>query len=125
MIIGIAQGIAAFPGVSRSGATVSTMLLMGVNPKDSFRLSFLALIPASIGAAGVTIVLSKANIGSVVSSLTLPIIVIAILVAVIVGIISITTLLRAAGSSRIALLTIALGIIAILSGVSSYYFGVG
>ena len=123
--IGVAQGIAAFPGVSRSGATVSTMLLMGINPEDSFRLSFLALIPASIGAAGATLLLTKTSIGSAVDTLTPPVILLAILVAIAVGLVSIRTLLRVAGSKRIALLTFVLGVIAIFSGITSYYFGVG
>lgn len=125
VLIGLAQGIAAFPGVSRSGATVSTMLLMGVKPEDSFKLSFLALIPASIGAAGVTVLLSKASIGSVVNSLTLPVILLSVAVSVVVGIVSIRTLLRVAGSRRIALLVFVLGALAIFSGITSIYFGAG
>lgn len=125
MVIGLAQGIAAFPGVSRSGATVSTMLLMGVKPEDSFKLSFLALIPASIGATGVTVLLSKASIGSVVNSLTLPVILLSILVTVMIGVVSIRTLLKVAGSNRIALLTFVLGALAIFGGITSIYFGAG
>ncbi len=123
VIIGIAQGIAAFPGVSRSGATISAMLLMGIKPEDSFRLSFLALIPASIGAAGVTVLLSRTSIGSVVDTLTLPVILLTILVAALVGIVSITGLLKVAGSRRIALLTFILGALALFSGITSIYFG--
>jgi undecaprenyl-diphosphatase len=123
VIIGIAQGIAALPGVSRSGTTVSIMLLMGVKPEDSFRLSFLALIPASIGAAGVTVLLSKASIGSVIDTLTLPVILLTILVAATIGIVSIRALLRVAGSRRIVLLTFVLGALAIFSGITSIYYG--
>jgi undecaprenyl-diphosphatase len=125
VIIGIAQGIAAFPGVSRSGMTVSAMLLMGVKPEESFRLSFLALIPASIGATGVTMLLSNASIGSVVDTLTFPVVLLMILVAALVGLVSVRTLLKAAGSKRIALLTFVLGALAILSGITSIYFGAG
>lgn len=123
VIIGIAQGIAAFPGVSRSGATVSAMLLMGIKPEESFRLSFLALIPASIGAAGVTVLLPGANIGSVVDILTLPAILLAITIAALVGLVFIRALLKVAGSKRIALLTFVLGALAIFSGITSIYFG--
>ena len=55
VIVGIAQGIAALPGVSRSGMTVSTMLVMGVKQDQAFRLSYLAYIPASLGAFGVSL----------------------------------------------------------------------
>ncbi len=125
IIIGIAQGVAAFPGVSRSGATVSSMLLMGVKPDDAFKLSFLALIPASIGAAGVTILLSKAQVGAVLDVLSLPVILLAIVVTVLVGVVSIKTLLRVAGSRRIALLAFGLGALAIFSGVTSIVVGAG
>jgi undecaprenyl-diphosphatase len=101
------------------------MLLMGVKPEESFRLSFLALIPASIGATGVTMLLSNASIGSVVDTLTFPVVLLMILVAALVGLVSVRTLLKAAGSKRIALLTFVLGALAILSGITSIYFGAG
>ena len=125
VVIGVVQGVAAFPGVSRSGATVSSMLLLGINPRDSFRLSFLALIPASIGAAGVTLVLTPHQISTAVDAVGVPVILVSILVAVLVGIASIRLLLRVAGSQRIALLTASLGVLAIVSGVASILVGAG
>ena len=123
--IGIVQGLAAFPGVSRSGVTVSSMLLLGINPRDSFRLSFLALIPASIGATGVTLVLSPDQISTAINAAGLPAILLSIVVAVLVGVALIRVLLRVAGSRRIALLTATLGVLAILSGVTSILIGAG
>lgn len=123
--IGIVQGIAAFPGVSRSGVTVSSMLLLGVNPRDSFRLSFIALIPASIGAAGVTLLLSPHQISTAVQAAGIPVILLSIIVTVFVGIALIRVLLRAAGSQKIALLTASLGILAIFSGIASLLIGAG
>jgi undecaprenyl-diphosphatase len=123
--IGIAQGVAAFPGVSRSGITVSSMLLLGINPRDSFRLSFLALIPASIGAAGVTLVLSPHQISTAIDAVGVSVILVAILTAVLVGIASIRILLRVAGSKNIALLTASLGVLAIASGIASILVGAG
>lgn len=125
VLLGIVQGISALPGVSRSGATVSAMLLLGINPEDSFKLSFLALIPASVGAAGVTVLFSNLQLGTVVSIVGVPVILIAILVSVAIGIVFIRLLLRFAGSRRIALLTISLGILAIFSGVASFLTGAG
>ena len=125
VVIGIVQGVAAFPGVSRSGATVSSMLLLGINPRDSFRLSFLALIPASIGAAGVTLVLSPHQISTAIDAVGVSVILLSILVAVLVGIASIRLLLRVAGSQRIALLTASLGVLAIVSGIASILVGAG
>ncbi len=50
-IIGIAQAIAVMPGISRSGATIATGLLQGVNRNHIARFSFLMVIPPIIGAS--------------------------------------------------------------------------
>jgi len=50
-LVGIAQGIAIIPGISRSGATIATGLLRGVEREQAFAFSFLLSIPATIGAA--------------------------------------------------------------------------
>lgn len=49
-LIGLAQGIAIFPGISRSGITIATSLFLGLSKKDAFNYSFLASIPAIGGA---------------------------------------------------------------------------
>lgn len=51
LIIGLAQGIAIFPGISRSGITIIIALLLGFNRKDSARFSFLIGLPAMLGAS--------------------------------------------------------------------------
>ncbi len=50
LIIGIAQGVAIVPGISRSGSTISTGLLLNLDRKESARFSFLLAIPAILGA---------------------------------------------------------------------------
>ncbi len=49
-VVGLSQALAIIPGVSRSGATVSTGVLLGVERKNAIRFSFLLAIPAIIGA---------------------------------------------------------------------------
>ncbi|MCX5693277.1 MAG: undecaprenyl-diphosphate phosphatase [Candidatus Omnitrophica bacterium] len=49
-LIGLAQGIAALPGISRSGATISTGLFLGLDGQASAKFSFLLSIPAILGA---------------------------------------------------------------------------
>jgi len=51
LLIGIAQGISIIPGISRSGATITTGLLRKVEKEKAFRYSFLLSIPAIIGAS--------------------------------------------------------------------------
>ncbi len=50
VIIGIAQGIAVFPGISRSGATIVSALMVGLSREEAFDYSFIASIPAILGA---------------------------------------------------------------------------
>ena len=48
--VGIAQGIAVMPGISRSGMTIMAGLAAGLSKESAFRFSFLLSIPAIIGA---------------------------------------------------------------------------
>ena len=49
-IIGIVQGIATLPGISRSGSTIAACLLSGFNRSFAVKYSFLMSIPAILGA---------------------------------------------------------------------------
>ena len=49
-IIGIAQAFAILPGVSRSGATIATGLLLGTKKEETAAFSFLMVIPVVFGA---------------------------------------------------------------------------
>ncbi len=50
LFIGIAQAFAILPGISRSGFTIGTALLLGVNRDEAFEFSFFLSIPAVLGA---------------------------------------------------------------------------
>ena len=49
-IIGIVQGVATLPGISRSGSTITACLLSGFNRSFAVKYSFLMSIPAILGA---------------------------------------------------------------------------
>lgn len=49
VIIGIAQAIAMLPGISRSGATISTSVLLGNDKSKAARFSFLMVVPLIFG----------------------------------------------------------------------------
>lgn len=51
LIIGICQGLAVFPGISRTGVTIAVCLLCGFNKKFAVKYSFLLAVPAILGAA--------------------------------------------------------------------------
>jgi undecaprenyl-diphosphatase len=117
VMIGIAQGIAALPGVSRSGMTVSTMLLMGVKPEQAFRLSYLAYIPASLGAFFVTLILSRSQVDTAIQVVEPAGVLVAIATAAVVGIAVISYLLKFAKTSRIYVIDFVLGAIALGLGI--------
>jgi len=123
LLIGFAQGLAAFPGVSRSGVTVSTMLVLGTSPEESFRLSFLALIPASLGATLVTVLFSNTSLSASLGGISDTEIAVALIVTFIVGSVMIRWLLRVAAHERITTMVFALGVLAIIGGLLGVVFG--
>jgi undecaprenyl-diphosphatase len=54
LLIGIAQGMAIIPGISRSGMTISLGMYLGIAPDKAAKFSFLLGIPAIIGAGLLT-----------------------------------------------------------------------
>jgi undecaprenyl-diphosphatase len=50
LLVGVAQGLAVLPGLSRSGMTIASALWLGVRPARAFELSFLMSLPAVFGA---------------------------------------------------------------------------
>lgn len=49
VIIGISQAIAMLPGISRSGATISTSVMLGNDKSKAARFSFLMVVPLILG----------------------------------------------------------------------------
>lgn len=49
LIIGISQAISILPGISRSGATISTAVLLGIDRDEAARFSFLMVVPLILG----------------------------------------------------------------------------
>lgn len=50
VIVGVAQGVAIVPGISRSGSTIALGMLLGVPRETAARFSFLLSVPAICGA---------------------------------------------------------------------------
>jgi undecaprenyl-diphosphatase len=49
IIVGISQAIAILPGISRSGSTIATSLLLGISKEKAARFSFLMVLPVIFG----------------------------------------------------------------------------
>ena len=98
--IGVAQGVALIPGVSRSGSTITTGLLLKVEKEVAFRFSFLLFIPAVIGAT----VLSAIDSGDLFATVIDPVsLLVGIVVTVLVGYFSLRLLLRIVMKGRLYL----------------------
>ncbi len=90
LLIGFAQGIAIIPGVSRSGATISTGLLRGADRMAVFRFSFLLSIPAVLGAT----VLESEDLNLLISGVDAAAVVLGVLASMVVGYLSLKALQR-------------------------------
>lgn len=55
LLIGLAQAVAILPGISRSGATIATALLIGATRPEAARFSFLMVIPLILGSMAKTL----------------------------------------------------------------------
>lgn len=64
-IIGLAQAVAVVPGISRSGSTIVTALLLGVKREEASRFSFLMVILPIIAANALDIMDSSSSLSSV------------------------------------------------------------
>ncbi len=114
LIIGTMQGIAIFPGISRSGFTIGTGLLLGLRQDIAAEYSFLLAIPAIIGALLAELLKLHHQINP---SLIAPYLVAGIL-ALITGIISLYFLLRVLKRGRLhyfAYYCLAIGMFALLA----------
>lgn len=64
LIIGVSQAIAMLPGISRSGATISTSVLLGVDKTKAARFSFLMVVPLIFGKIGKDLLSGDLNFDS-------------------------------------------------------------
>ena len=62
--VGLVQGLAVFPGISRSGLTIAAGLGVGLDRSWAARFSFLLAVPAILGATLVEVVGARAELAS-------------------------------------------------------------
>lgn len=111
LLVGVGQGAAILPGISRSGTTVGILLLRGYDGQNSFRLSFLLSIPAAVGAG--ILVLATSNGFAATGMLPS---VAALLASALAGYLSIGLLMRFARRVSFDVVCIVLGGLAIIGG---------
>ena len=117
LLIGIAQGIAVFPGISRSGITIAVCMLLGFNRKFAVKYSFLAAIPVIVGAG---IVELTGTSDTITSPETIGIYIVAAVVAAFVGFFCIKTMLTLVRKKRFCYFAVYCFILGIACVVCSY-----
>lgn len=96
LIIGLVQGLAITPGISRSGATISAALFLGMDRKVAGRYSFLLSIPAILGALLLSVLSPELH-----SSIPLGTILMGTGIAAVVGGLALVVLLRVVDQGRL------------------------
>lgn len=112
LLVGGLQGFTILPGISRSGTTVSVMLLRGYEGSASLRLSFLLSIPASLGAAILVVVT-----GGGLPGISPLVAVVALATSALVGYVTIDALMRFVERVPFWLVCVALGALAVVGGL--------
>ena len=96
LLVGIVQGFAIIPGISRSGSTIACLLLRGIDGESAARFSFLLALPAVGGA----MLLSIKDLQNV-SSSELPAYGLGALVAFVSGLFAIRVLMNVVRRKRL------------------------
>ncbi|MGC9051590.1 undecaprenyl-diphosphate phosphatase [Pyrobaculum sp.] len=109
-LVGLAQALSVLPGVSRSGATTTTLLLLGYKPEEAFKASFVLVPIAGLGATALSYI---AEGGAVATAESLA----AMAFGVVVSIATIKALLDFAKSRHVVLVNAVVGLLAIAGGI--------
>ena len=116
LVTGLVQGSAVLPGLSRSGVTVSSLLMQRVDKETALRFSFLMSVPAVLGILALEIVTGS----PIPSSVTLLDLFLIEAIVFVVGLASMEFLLRLARKISFWKLCLVLALIAILFGVPAF-----
>lgn len=122
LVVGVAQGLATIPGLSRSGCTISTGMAMGFERKFAVRYSFLMSLPAVLGAT-ILEVKDVLELEGGLAQGVLPVYLLGMLVAGVVGYFAIrlVNLLAAKGKfGSFAYYCWAVGIVALILSLSGW-----
>ncbi len=114
-LTGLVQGLSILPGLSRSGVTISALLLMRVDRERALWFSFLMSVPAVVGALFVDILTSDSIFPAV------PLLDLLVMEAIVfvTGLLSMEALLRLARRVDFWRLCVILGAVAIVFGIPS------
>ncbi len=118
VVTGALQGLAALPGMSRSGMTITPLLWMGFSGEESLRLSFMLDVLALLGAGVVPVLIGHGGRAAVLQlgwGATL----LMLVVAAIVSFLAINAVLSLAKKWRTSAVTLAIGVVTLLVPIAS------
>lgn len=118
IIIGIAQAIAMLPGISRSGATISTSVLLGIDKNRAARFSFLMVVPLILGKIAKDILsgdltYQSSQFGNMV---------IAFIAAFVAGLIACTWMIQLVRKSKLSYFSVYCVIVGLLAIIAGTYY---
>ncbi|WP_224483986.1 undecaprenyl-diphosphate phosphatase [Robertkochia aurantiaca] len=117
-VIGIAQAIAMLPGISRSGATISTSVLLGNDKEKAARFSFLMVVPLIFGKIAKDLLSGALTSENAQSGVLL----IGFTAAFISGIAACTWMISLVKRSKLTYFSVYCFIVGLLSIVLGYYY---
>ncbi|MFX1566712.1 MAG: undecaprenyl-diphosphate phosphatase [Promethearchaeota archaeon] len=118
-MLGMLQGIAVLPGISRSAMTLTWLLVRGVDREEALRLSFLLSVPATFGVVALDFIIEGA-----VLILPPPILLSLIIVAFLTGILTLALLRHYAIRVPWWIFCLGLGIIVVVLTIPGILFAI-
>ncbi|MBK3518552.1 undecaprenyl-diphosphate phosphatase [Carboxylicivirga marina] len=118
LVIGIAQALAILPGISRSGATISTCVLMGIDRRKATRFSFLMVVPLILGKMAKDLMDSDFT---TVGTPAIPVIV-GFIAAFVTGLFACTWMIKLVKNSKLTYFSIYCAIVGFIAIVHQLYF---
>jgi len=118
IIIGVAQAIAMLPGISRSGATISTSVLLGVDRTKATRFSFLMVVPLILGKMAKDLVSSDFTMNNV---SVLPVVV-GFIAAFVTGLLACTWMIKLVRKSKLVYFSVYCAIVGLIAIAHQLFF---
>ncbi len=116
IVVGIAQAVAMLPGISRSGSTIATSVLLGIDKRKAARFSFLMVVPLILGKIAKDILSGELEFqGALAGPMSA-----GFIAAFISGLLACTWMIRLVRNSRLtyfAVYCLVAGLLAIAAGV--------
>ncbi|MEM2109899.1 MAG: undecaprenyl-diphosphate phosphatase [Candidatus Odinarchaeota archaeon] len=107
LIVGLVQGFAILPGISRSGVTIAALLWLGYKNQNALKLSFLISAPAVIGAVSIDAV----SYPAVIADIPVYILILALIITAIIGFLTIKYFTKLSQKINFSYFCIFLGLI--------------